>query len=47
MIPAKADPDFQESFKEKEIEPRLEQAKQGKRAVFFVNAAQSRYLLHF
>jgi len=39
MIPAKADPDVQESFKKKEIEPRLEQATQGKRAVFFVDAA--------
>jgi len=39
MIPSKADPDVQESFKKKELEPRLEEAKQGKRVVFFVDAA--------
>lgn len=39
IIPAKADPDKQEEFKNKELEPRLEEAKQGKRAVFFVDAA--------
>ncbi len=35
MIPAQADPEVQDSFKKKELEPSLEQAKQGKRAVFF------------
>jgi len=39
MIPAKADPEVQESFKKKELEPILEEAKQGQRAVFFVDAA--------
>lgn len=39
MLPAKADPDKQAEFLEKEIEPRLEEAKEGKRAVFFVDAA--------
>jgi transposase len=39
MIPAKADPDIQNDFKKKKLEPRLEEAKQGKRAVFFVDAA--------
>jgi len=39
MVPSKADPDLQESFKKNELEPRLAQAKQGNRAVFFVDAA--------
>ncbi|OAD20496.1 transposase, IS630 family [Candidatus Thiomargarita nelsonii] len=39
MIPSKADPDAQESFKKNELEPRLAEAQQGKRAVFFVDAA--------
>lgn len=39
VLPAKADPDVQEEFKKKELEPRLEEAQQGKRAVFFVDAA--------
>ena len=38
-VPAKADPEEQERFKKKELEPRLEQAEEGKRAVFFVDAA--------
>ena len=38
-VPAKADPDKQKTFLEEELEPRLEQAKQGKRHVFFVDAA--------
>ena len=38
-IPAKADPDEQESFINEELEPRLEEAKSGQRAVFFVDAA--------
>ena len=33
-IPAKADPDAQERFRINELEPRLEEAKQGKRAIF-------------
>jgi len=37
MIPAKADPVVQDEFK-KNLEPCLEEAKQGKRAVFFVDA---------
>ena len=39
MIPAKADADVQEAFKTTTLEPRLEQAKTGQRAVFFVDAA--------
>jgi transposase len=39
MIPAKADVQTQQSFKENELEPRLEEAKAGQRAVFFVDAA--------
>jgi transposase len=38
-LPSKADPDEQEDYKEKKLEPRLNEAKQGKRAVFFVDAA--------
>ncbi|MCP4082065.1 MAG: IS630 family transposase, partial [Planctomycetaceae bacterium] len=38
-IPAKADPEKQKAFLEDELEPRLEEAKQGKRHVFFVDAA--------
>ena len=38
-LPAKADPDQQEKYKTEQLEPRLEEAKQGKRAVFFVDAA--------
>lgn len=38
-IPAKADPDKQEAFKTQTLEPRLEEAKQGKRTVFFGDAA--------
>jgi len=33
-IPSKADPDAQEAFRVNELEPRLEQAKQGQRAIF-------------
>jgi transposase len=33
-IPSKADPDAQERFRINELEPRLEEAKQGKRAIF-------------
>lgn len=33
-IPSKADPDEQERFRINELEPRLEEAKQGKRAIF-------------
>ena len=39
MIPAKADVDKQETFKQEELEPRLEQAKADQRAVFFTDAA--------
>ena len=39
MIPAKADPERQEIFIQEELEPRLAEAKAGKRAVFFVDAA--------
>lgn len=39
MIPAKADPDKQEAYLKEKIQPRLEEASAGKRAVFFVDAA--------
>jgi len=39
MIPAKADPEKQAEFLKNELEPRLEEAKAGKRAVFFVDSA--------
>ena len=39
MIPAKADADKQEEFLEKKLTPVLDQAKDGKRKVFFVDAA--------
>jgi transposase len=39
MIPAKADPEVQAKYLETVIEPRLAEAKAGKRAVFFVDAA--------
>jgi transposase len=38
-IPAKADIEKQEKFKTEELEPRLEEAKAGKRDVYFVDAA--------
>jgi len=38
-IPSKADPEKQERFRINELEPRLEEAKRGKRALFFVDAA--------
>ncbi len=34
-LPSKADRDEQEDYKEKKLEPRLNEAKEGKRAVFF------------
>lgn len=39
MVPAKADVEKQEAFKKKNLEPRLNEAKSGQRAVFFVDAA--------
>jgi len=38
-IPAKADTTVQEEFLNNELQPRLDEAKQGKRTVFFVDAA--------
>lgn len=38
-IPSKADVEVQDSYREEELEPRLEEAKAGKRAVFFVDAS--------
>ena len=38
-IPAKADIEAQKTFVEEELEPRIEEAKAGKRALFFVDAA--------
>lgn len=39
QVPAKADPEKQQAFLEDELAPRLEEAKQGQRHVFFVDAA--------
>jgi transposase len=39
MIPAKADPQKQAEYLESEMKPRLAEAQQGKRAVFFMDAA--------
>jgi transposase len=39
MLPSKADPEEQDHFKEKELEPRLEEARKGERTLFFVDAA--------
>lgn len=38
-LPAKADPDKQATFLEEQLEPRLDEAKAGQRALFFVDAA--------
>jgi len=35
QVPSKADPEAQQTFLEEELEPRLEEAKHGKRHVFF------------
>ena len=45
MIPSKADADEQEAFKKEKLEPRLEEAQSGQRAVFFMDAA--RFVLFF
>ena len=42
FIPVKADPKVQEEYKKDKLEPRLSEAKEGKRAVFFVDAAHAR-----
>jgi transposase len=39
MIPAKTDPEAQATFKKEKLEPVLEEAKAGKRKVYFVDAA--------
>lgn len=39
MIPAKADPKIQQEFKEQKLEPKIEEAKLGKRILLFVDAA--------
>jgi hypothetical protein len=44
-LPSKADRDEQEDYKEKKLEPRLNEAKEGKRAVFFVDALTSSWKL--
>jgi hypothetical protein len=38
-IPSKADPDEQERFKNEELEPRIAEAKAGKRILFFVDTS--------
>ncbi len=42
-MPAKADPEVQAAFLKDELAPRLEEAKQGKRSVLFVDAAHFVY----
>jgi len=39
MVPSKANLDEQEAFKKEKLEPRLEEAQSGQRAVFFMDAA--------
>lgn len=39
QVPAKANPGKQKAFLEEELQPRLEEAKQGKRHLFFLDAA--------
>ena len=39
QVPSKADPEKQKDFLEEELNPRLEEAKQGKRHLFFVDAS--------
>lgn len=39
MLPAKADPEKQAEYLEKEMQPRLVEAQEGKRSVFYVDAA--------
>jgi transposase len=39
VVPAKADIQVQETFKTQQLEPRLEEAKAGQRALFFVDAS--------
>ena len=39
MIPAKADPERQEQFKQEQLEPALDQAITGQHKLFFVDAA--------
>jgi transposase len=39
LLPAKADPEKQEEYQQKKLEPRLAEAQAGERAVFFVDAA--------
>jgi transposase len=39
MLPAKADPQKQEQFKQEQLEPALEEAKAGQRKLYFVDAA--------
>ena len=39
MLPAKADPEKQEQFKQEKLEPVLEEAQTGQRKVYFVDAA--------
>jgi transposase len=42
-VPAKADAQRQETFRQEQLEPRLEEAKAGRRAVFFMDAAHFVY----
>ena len=39
MLPAKADPDKQKEYLEKEIQPRLDEAREAKRVAYFMDAA--------
>jgi hypothetical protein len=42
-VPAKADHDEQKAFRDQQLQPRLDEAKQGKRSVLFVDAAHFVY----
>jgi transposase len=44
QIPAKADPEKQQEFLTEELEPRLQETKEGKRHLFFIDAAH--FVLH-
>lgn len=39
MVPVKTDPEKQQEFLEKEMQPRLQEAQAGKRVVLFMDAA--------
>ncbi len=46
-IPSKADPDKQDSFKKEKMQPILDEAKNGTRKVYFVDAAPAGFCAFF